>query len=279
MNTIARGEGREIIAESRQKATPGLPKATPGLPKATPGFRVMFFRENTPAAMDEGLRHEAESYIASLSGLKVNRSKPDVEFWFLERREGCFFVKRLSHHASWDKTLHPGELPPPVAWMLCWLSRPKHGEKTADPFCGYGAIPEARLRHFPPGEFFASDLDPKALAYGKNKFAGKAHLCHFTLLDARELQKIIPPRSLDSIVTDPPWGSYEKTAQGIGELYAQCLTVFAKILKPGGLLVALCGRDSGLEATAEQNHFTVLRSIAVLISGKKASIYVLQAGE
>jgi SAM-dependent methyltransferase len=278
MNTIARGEGGEIIAESGPRVKPGTKTK-----QAAPSFRVMFSRENTPAAVDESLRHEAESYIASLSGLKVNRSKPDTEFWFLERREGSFFMKRLSRHGSWDKTLHPGELPPPLAWTLCWLSRPKYGEKSADPFCGYGAISEARLRHFPPGDFFASDSDPKALAYSKNKFKGKdsaAAACHFNLLDAGDLLKIIPPGKadfrLDSIVTDPPWGSYEKTAQGIGELYDRCLKVFAEILKPGGLLVLLCGRDSGLETTGGRNHFTVLRSISVLVSGKKAAILVLQ---
>jgi tRNA G10 N-methylase Trm11 len=282
-NVIAQDGGREIIAPE------GPVKAKIDLPKITPSFRVMFSRENTPAAVDEGLRHEAEYYIASLSGLKVNRSKPDREFWFLERREGCFFMKRLSRHGSWDKTLHPGELPPPVAWMLCWLSRPKYGERSADPFCGYGAIPQARLRHFPPGEFFASDIDPKALAYSKNKCAGKVSAakqpaaCHFNLLDARELARIIPPQSLGSIVTDPPWGFYEKT--GVGELYDRCLKVFAGLLKPGGLVVLLCGRDSdnspggSLKKTAEENNFTILRSIAVLISGKKASISVLQAGE
>jgi SAM-dependent methyltransferase len=255
---------------------------------------VIFSCENVPAAEDEGLRHEAESYIASLSGLRVNRSKPGTEFWFLQRREGAFFMQRLSHHGAWDKTLHPGELPPPLAWMLCWLAKPRYGEKSADPFCGYGSIAVARLRHFPPGEFFASDTDAKALAYGKGKFKGEAASalspkCHFNRIDARELARIIPPGSLDSIITDPPWGFYRKNSPAptaAGELYARCFKVFAGLLKPGGRMVILCGRgekpgggpsaaDELLQA-ADQNSFTLTRSIPILVSGKKAVIFLLE---
>jgi tRNA1(Val) A37 N6-methylase TrmN6 len=293
-NVLNRGIGREILAE--------------GKGKSPPPFRVVFSRENIPAAVDEGLRQDTEHYIASLSGLKVDRSNPGVEFWFLLRREGAFFMKRLSRHPTWDKTLHPGELPPPLAWMLCKLAErsiaaeqsaaaerstaaePRHGERVADPFCGYGAIPAAQLRHFPPVEFFASDIDAKALAYSKNKFKGKTasspkHNCHFNRVDARELARIIPPHSLDRIITDPPWGLYEGTAKTasttpIGEFYGECLKVFAGLLKPGGTAVILCGRGEaadGLKAAAEQNNFTVIRSIPILVSGKKATIFLLQA--
>jgi tRNA G10 N-methylase Trm11 len=157
--------------------------------------------------------------------------------------------------------------------MLCKLSGPRHGEKTADPFCGYGSIPEARLRHFPPGEFFASDIDPKALAYSKSKFKGN-HLCHFECIDARELQRIIPPASLDSIVTDPPWGLYKEAGNG----EAWYLKVFADLLKPGGRVVLLCGRgnmEEPLEKAAVENSFTINRRVPVLVSGRKAVIFLL----
>jgi predicted RNA methylase len=329
----ARDAGRSVPKAGRPKAGRDVREAGRSVPKAKPGgagFRVIFSQENVPAAVDNGLRREAETYIASLSGMRINRSKPEAEFWFLRRREGFFFMKRLSRHPAWDKTLHPGELPPPLAWMLCKLADPKNNEKILDPFCGYGSIPEARLRHFPPGEFFASDTDPKALAFSKNKFGkfnGKTpaasrpkHLCHFNRIDVRELGRIIPPASIDSIVTDPPWGFYQKTFSrngesgmagtepGVtdtepgmadtepggpepsraGEFYAHCFKVFAGLLKPGGRAVILCGRggkpdgapsvaDELLQA-AEQNGFTVVRSVPILVSGRKAVIFSMRAG-
>lgn len=284
-NTIRLKAGKEIIADSAGRAA------------AEAGFRVIFSLENTPAALSEGLRREAETYISSLSRLKVNRSKPGVEFWFLLRREGAFFIQRLSRHHSWDKLLHPGELPPPLAWMLCRLSSPGPGERVADPFCGYGAIPAARLRHFPPAEFFASDIDRKVLGIAKGKFNGKQqHCCHFNCLEAGELSRLIPPASLDSIITDPPWGVYQKPAEKNhrtgsrnpdpfplrqspvpGDLYRQSLAVFSGLLKPGAPAVLLCGRGEELTAAAEKNGFTVTRNIPILLSGRKTAIYTLRS--
>jgi hypothetical protein len=59
-------------------------------------------------------------------------------------------------------------------------------------------------------------------------------------------------------------------------LYAQSFTIFAGLLKPGGLAVLLCGRDGELRAAAEQSGFTLARRIPILLSGKKTAIYVFQ---
>jgi hypothetical protein len=240
------------------------------------GFRVVFSLENTPAAASADLRRDAENFIASLSGLPVNRSSPGTEFWFLLRREGSFFMQRLSRHRPWDKLLHPGELPPPLAWMLCQLSCPRPGERVADPFCGRGSIPAARLRHFPQAEFFASDIDGGVLKAAEAKLKGKTHRCRFDRLDVRDLPRAVPAASLDSIITDPPWGRYQDLP--IEDLYAQSLKVFSSLLKPGGRAVILCGRGIDLPTAAAQNGFTAARNIPILLSGRKAVIYVLQTG-
>jgi predicted RNA methylase len=268
-DTLSRRNKGAVIAENSRKIR---------------SFRVIFSRENVPAALSGKLRDEAENYIAGESGLTVNRSLPDTEFWFLYRREDApgngigLFMKRLTRHASFDKSLHPGELPPPIAWTLCRLSNPKPGEKIADPFCGYGSIPEARLRYFPPGEFFASDIEAKALAYSKSKFKGKPqHLCHFNRIDVSELGRIIPPASLDAVITDPPWGFYEKTSGSPEAFYTQSLTVFASCLKAGATAVILCGRGEELRAAAEKTGFSLIRSIPILLSGRKAAVFVFRA--
>jgi hypothetical protein len=266
--TIRQRAGRELL----DGGTPG--EAVAG---GAGSFRVVFSLENSPAAVREDLRREAENYIAAASGLRVNRSRPGMEFWFLLRREGAFFMRRLSHHRSWDKLLHPGELPPPLAWMLCKLSEPRPGERAADPFCGYGSIPASRLRHFPPAEFFASDIDGASLRIAKNKFTGKAqHHCVFNRCAVADLPRFIPPASLDSIITDPPWGFYQPARQPGGDLYTQSLGIFSGLLKPGGRVVLLCGRGEEPETAAEQNGFTVSRHIPILVSGKKAAIRVLR---
>jgi predicted RNA methylase len=278
---LARGRGSRVIGENSRKIR---------------SFRVIFSRENVPASLSGRLRGEAEACIARESGLAVNRSRPDTEFWFLYRREGGegpdgpaktartggrgglgLFMKRLTRHPSFDKSLHRGELPPPIAWILCRLSNPKAGERVADPFCGYGSIPEARLRYFPPGEFFASDIDGGALARSRDKFReGAPHKCHFNRIDAGELNRIIPPASLDAIITDPPWGFHEKLPCPPEEFYTGFLAVFSGLLKAGGTGVFLCGRGEELRIAGEKNGFTLARSIPILLSGRKAGILVLK---
>jgi SAM-dependent methyltransferase len=255
-------------------------------------FRVVFSVENTPAAVGPALRREAEDRIASFSALRLDRSNPDTEFWFLLRREGAFFMRRLSRHRPWDKLLHPGELPPPLAWTLCRLSGPRPGETVADPFCGYGSIPAARVRHFPQAEFFASDIDEGPLRIARGQFKGKTPpRCHFNRLDVAELPRIIPPGGLDAVITDPPWGHYprplpagggpeQKPAEGAGraleDLYRRSFEVFAGLLKPGGRIVMLCGRGEEAPEAAERGGFSLSRSLPILVSGKKAVIHVLE---
>jgi tRNA1(Val) A37 N6-methylase TrmN6 len=252
-------------------------------------FRIVCSRENTPAAVDERLRRDVERYIAVQSGLVPDRSRPDTEFWFLRRREGfSVFMKRLTRHGSFEKTLHAGELPPPLAYLLCRLSGPKPGDAAADPFCGYGAIPAEGLKRFPMSRFYASDRDGKALGYARKKLTGNlGGRCVLRQADVYELSALLPPESLDAIITDPPWGFYagvqSPDADGgrpgvpIGRFYADILEIFTGLLKPGGVSVVLtaCQREL-TDGAARTGKLEILDAIPILLSGKKAAVFVLK---
>jgi 16S rRNA G966 N2-methylase RsmD len=244
-------------------------------------FRIVISRENTPAAVDEKLRLEAERYVARISGLKTDRAKPDSEFWLLYRhdyqppeRQFSIFMKRLTLRPSWEKSLHPGELPPPLAWTLCRLGNLKAGDTVLDPFCGYGSIPQAALKYFHITRCIACDSNEKAAAYTAGKAAGrhKNHPDHFVLhkTDFRSLASVLPAHSVDAIITDPPWGHYQEVS--IARLYEDMFRVFDLLLKADGRLVILGDRTDAL-TNAAQNRFTLCRNIPILLSGKKAAIY------
>jgi tRNA G10 N-methylase Trm11 len=239
-------------------------------------FRIVISQENQPAAIDEKLRFATESYIAKLSGLKADRSRPDTEFWFLYRNEGfSLFMKRLTLRPSWEKSLHPGELPPPLAWMLCHLGNLKHSDTVFDPFCGYGSIPKAAIKHFHITKCIACDSDKKAVAYAASCFKNRPDQFALNVADFRSLAATLAQKSVDVIVTDPPWGDYQKnqvTQLSITSLYEEMFNVFDALLKENGRMVILGARTDDL-INAAKKCFTLQKHIPILLSGKKAAIF------
>jgi len=247
-------------------------------------FRIVVSSENSPAAIGEKLRVEAEKYISRLSGLKPDRSKPDTEFWFLYRKEKdnndfFIFMKRLTLRSSWEKTLHKGELPPPLAWTLCRLANLVHSDTVLDPFCGYGSIPHSALKHFHIKKFIACDNNKEAAFYTMSKFTkNKKDNFIFYKNDFFDLPSFIPEKSIDVIITDPPWGQYRsvvpETNDSENNFYEKMFDVFGRLLKDGGRAVILFLKDFDIKMIL--SCFEIKNSVPVLLSGKKAVIYVLQ---
>ena len=245
-------------------------------------FRIVVSLENKPAAVDERLRIEAEKYISRISGLKVNRTLPDTEFWFLFRREESrqgllkerdfsIFMKRLTMHPSKEKALHKGELPPALAWTMCRTARLVHSDTVLDPFCGYGSIPDAAFKHFHITKFIACDSNSEAASYTAARF--KKHE-KFSLYrtDFSELPSLTGEKTIDAIVTDPPWGQYRKIDNSFHE---KMFSVFEKVLKDEGRAVVLYANDKAFLNALPKN-FQLQDNIPILLSGKKAAIIKLR---
>lgn len=247
-------------------------------PKRIKSFRVVTSRQNQLAAVDKGQKERLERELSRRSGMKVDRSRPDTEFWILSRSEGrCYFLKRLSKHTAYDKSLHPGELHPEVAFLLCYLTKPLHTDVVADPFCGYGAIPKERCRRFPFQKLYAFDLNEAALRETRGAlprretiFVQKQDL--FTL--TRERPELCG--AVDAIITDPPWGLYEEIPAGLSEFYRKMLLEFSAMLKPGGRAAVLtAGKEEFCGALRAVPGLSLTREHHILVSGKKCGIYLL----
>jgi predicted RNA methylase len=243
-------------------------------------FRIVISNENVLASVNEKLRAEAEKTISRLSGLSVNRSLPDTEFWFLYRSENdkkqksfSVFMKRLTLRASWEKTLHKGELPPPLAWTLCRLASLSQGDAALDPFCGCGSIPDAAAKYFHITNITACDNSQKILKTASEKLR-KRKGCDIKIhnIDFRAAPSVIESGSIDAIITDPPWGLYQNIDNE--NFYKEMFDVFSKLLKCGGSAVILYNNDEKFLNAALIN-FDIIKSVPILLSGKKAVIYVL----
>lgn len=246
-------------------------------------FRINVSRENKPAALNEKLRAEAERHIARLSGLAIDRAGggagSGAEFWFLYRSESSspfsVFMKRLTLRTSWEKSLHPGELPPPLAWALCRLAHLRHDDTVLDPFCGYGSIPNATIKFFHITKFIACDNDAKAAAYTAARFRDRSSAFTLHKTGFRSLVSILPPKSVDAVITDPPWGCYNG-GELPEKLYQEMFSVFKTLVKDNGRVVLLGARtDDLLHAAGDFGE--VRTTIPILLSGRKAEIYQFAA--
>jgi tRNA (guanine6-N2)-methyltransferase len=235
-------------------------------------FRVIASVANQLVALDSKLTEALERRITEQTGLRPNRSKPDHEFWLLERSEGYgFFSLRVSHHKAYDKSLQKGELRPELANILCRLSDPAPNELFLDPFCGSGAIPIQRAKFFPAGLVIASDNDERKIESLKERIKdlGLRKRVVVRRDDALSLTRY-EDGSIHKIVTDPPWGHFAGTGTPIDEFYAAMLKEFGRVLRPGGKLVMLTPAPLPMD-----ERFILSRKFNILVSGKKASVYVL----
>lgn len=239
-------------------------------------FRIRFINENQFAKVDKNLTRRAEDYVLRNSKLKLDRLSPSTEIWFCLRREGFGFCGQLiSHREFTEKNLNKGELRPEIAYLMCCFSGIREMIKTAqnepffaaDPFCGYGAIPLQLKKHFSKVTVFASDIDKEKIE----------------LLKGRELEAIqndafvldyIQDKSLDAIITDPPWGLWENIPD-IQNFYEKMFESFKRILKENGSMTILSARTQELENAAKNKSVHIEKSLHTLVNGKKASLYLL----
>ncbi len=236
-------------------------------------FRVIISKENELQHIAPLQLRKLENIFSKKLKLPVDRANPDIEVWFLERSEGYTFCGiRLTKKPSTDKYLQKGALRPELAWILCYLSEPKKTHIFLDPFAGHGSIPFA-CTNFPNTKIIASDNNTEKIALLKQKVKEKNKKIEVQNWDATKLP--LKNNSVDAIVTDPPWGIFEK--ENIEELYEKVFVEFARVLKPSGTFVILTAQKELMEKLIKKynNLFLLKEKYDILVSGKKAGVYKL----
>lgn len=240
-------------------------------------YRITASRKNQTTPIDRELLARLERVFNAKLGLRIHRTLPDVEVWFLERSEGVGFVGlRLSRRAATEKELQRGELKPELASILCLLSEPDKNDVFLDPFAGSGAIPLERAQEGPSRQILAGDADREAVRALRRRAAQAKAKIVVEEMDATSLRGLADG-AVDKIVTDPPWGLFDaQDAPALAGLYARMLSEFERVLSPGGLAVILMGQKELFESAISQTRFEVINKYDILVSGKKTAIYKLR---
>ncbi len=242
-------------------------------------FRVIAKQDNL-ISLDNNLLKQLENKISRVKQLRVNRSNPDVEYWFLVRREGFgVFGMRFTRHTDYAKILAKGELRPELASIMCLISEPNPQDVFLDPFTGSGAIPIERTRIAPCVQVIASDNDKTIIEQLKNKVKRLNIKIAINRWDALHVTHV-KDASVDKIVTDPPWGLHLGTDLNLSVFYSDMLKEFHRVLKSDGILVLLLANKELFEEILEskKDKFNLLSKYNTLVSGQKAAIYYMKKG-
>ena len=242
-------------------------------------FRIMATIDNQFVKMDNMLRERLEnSILKSNPKLKLDRTNPDIEFIFINRREGYGFLGfRLTRHTSYEKTLEKGELYPELAYILCLLSEPSKHDVFLDPFCGVGSIPMVRVSGFGYKEIIASDVEKFYVTRVRTKVNKIKHsdvtVKKWNALNLNELKE----ESIDKIVTDPPWGINSGKELNLEKFYYDMLLEFNRVLKINGVMIILIANKDLFENILNKfDNFKLLNKYDTLVSGQKARVYKIK---
>lgn len=252
-------------------------------------FRVRYSKENQFCAVDKKTMDDAERHIARCTGFTADRLNPDMEFWFLTRREGLsFFAARLTDKQSTEKYLKKGELRPEIVQLLVGRARVSPEDRVIlDPFAGHGSIPARLAEVCPESLLLVSDIDPALADALSGRFEGREKI-RVSCADALALSHV-DRASVDLVVTDPPWGFWDADAysgaNSLDSLYAGMLAEFARVLRAGGRAFVLTGAKREFEAAvAARPEFAASADgfdgipfrTDILVNGKKSAVYSLR---
>jgi len=244
--------------------------------KANGTFRIRFSQSNQFAKVDKNITLNAEAAVSRATHMRIDRLNPTTEMWYIIRDEGFgFYGQLLNKRTATEKNLNKGELRPEFAYLMCCSGDIKRTSVIIDPFAGFGSIPLQIKKHFPFKHLIVNDNEKdKVNKLRKSPLANDSRI-QIICKDALALSDI-SNESIDTIITDPPWGYYENI-ENIEVFYEKMFEEFIRISKKDGSMVVLSARKDEFQVAVNKYPIlTIVKSIHTLVNGKKAAVFILK---
>ena len=267
-----------ILAEFKSSGMADAAAKMPRLRYDLPGYASGIIRGKTfrIVTMDCGklrpvpdeLLRAAERSFSGRMRIKAERSSPGVEIWVNRRGNGeTFLMLRVTKRRDFARTLKQGELRPDVAHIMLYAAGTRKNGVIADPFGGWGAISSAALDAGGYAQIHTGDMNGKCVEHQKRRFKGRNGV---TVRQWDALTLPLPDSSADAVVTDPPWGVYERV--DVERLYGGFIKEAARVLKPGGALVFLSSAEAASKKALE-THGLEYSCAPLKINGRETVLF------
>ncbi len=207
---------------------------------------------------------------------RLDEDSADVEFW-ATMLDGEFILEvRLSdermRHREYKVAHRAGSLRPSVAAALAWLSEPEESDTVLDPFCGAATILIERAHLGRYAMLCGSDRNEAALEAARANVGPRYKPIQLERWDAAKLP--LEDASVTKIVTNLPWGQRVGSHGANRRLYPLWFREFHRVLKSGGMIVALSAEYRIMRELETRAEFGPWKTYRVSILGAPAAIYV-----
>jgi tRNA (guanine6-N2)-methyltransferase len=224
-----------------------------------------------------------QKVIRSLTARRDHNWRPveegGVEFWLTLWGRDALLAVRLTdetmRHRPYKLDHVPASLRPSAAAALAFLTDPAPDDVFLDPMCGAGTILIERANMGRYRQLWGGDIRDEALAVARANIGPRYKPIELRRWDARALP--LDAASVDAVAVNLPFGQQIGSVEDNRTLYPATLRELARVLRPGGRLVALTGDTrSFVGALRSSTAFIERAAYPVLILGRRATVYVLK---
>ncbi|GAC1358582.1 MAG: methyltransferase domain-containing protein [Ktedonobacteraceae bacterium] len=211
-------------------------------------------------------------------GMHMVEDDADIEVWLWLGGSDVLIGARLSdatmRHRNYKREHLPASLRPTVAAAMSWLARPTPEDIVLDPFCGAGTILIERALLGPVERELGSDLREEAIAMARRNARAADVPISWHIWDARSLP--LEDASVTRVITNLPFGKQIGTHEGNEDLYTAVMRQCSRVLKPGGVLVALTSEDRLWDRIIREHGWKIVKKVVLVVLGQPASIFVAE---
>ncbi|HJZ45789.1 MAG TPA: methyltransferase domain-containing protein [Roseiflexaceae bacterium] len=169
----------------------------------------------------------------------------------------------------------PASLRPIAAAALAWLTRPADDDVFLDPMCGAATILIERAHLGRYKLLLGGDAREEALEVARANVGPRYKPIELRQWDARDLP--LDAGSASAVAVNLPFGRQIGTPEQNRALYPVFLREMARVLRPGGRMVALTGDGRTFtESLRRANNLARRQTYSVQVLGQSANIYVLE---
>ncbi len=182
----------------------------------------------------------------------------------------------INDRFNYRKNCLPASINPTTANIIAKIAEhfnpsPK---KICDCFCGTATMLIERAFYSPNSQFFASDINPKAIDMARENCALAKIEVNFSVKDVSRLTG-----NYDEIISNLPYGLRVGSHENNYEIYSALCKKCKKLLSENGYAFLYTADKSLLKKHIRLNDLTLVREIPMESGGLYCSLFVIRKGE